>query len=231
MMPVVPAKTLSRSRRGSGGELPPADLIRALCHDVGNLLAAVRLSANLLSSDIADRERRAISRDIEELAALAGALLGHVRPLLAGATLTRVRVSPSEVLTALTRALKGRRPEGATLSIASGRNLPDVRVDPDALYHVLLTLVHGSLEASAPKGRVRVSGRHQGRRVILSVADDGRPVDLDQMRRGSTPRGRELVIRVADAVLRLMGGRATAEPQRRGTRIDLYLPATALKRR
>jgi signal transduction histidine kinase len=147
-----------------------------------------------------------------------------------GATLSRLRVSPAEVLTALTRALTDRRVGGAALSIAAGRNLPDVRVDPDALYHLLLTLVHGSLEATAPGGRVRVAAKHQGRRVILSVIDDGRQVDLDEIRSGSTPRGRELAIRVADTVLRLMGGRAAAELRRRGTRIDLFLPATTLKK-
>jgi signal transduction histidine kinase len=197
---------------------------------VGNLLAAVRLSANLLSSEIAERERYSISRDIEDLAALAGALLAHVRPLLSGATLTRVQVAPAELLMALDRVLAERRPGGATLSIARGRKLPDIRVDPDALYHLLLTLVNGSLEAAAPDGRVRVSAKHQGRRVILSVTDDGRQVDLDEIRRGSMLRGRELAIRVADAVLRLMGGRATAALQRRGTRIDLFLPATTLKK-
>jgi signal transduction histidine kinase len=227
----VVVETRGGSRDGSRAELAPQDLVRALCHDVGNLLAAVRLSAHLLANDIAETDRLSVSRDVEELAALAGALLAQVRPLLAGATLARVRVSPAEVLTALNRALNDRRIGGATLSIARGRNLPDVRVDPDALYHLLLTLVHGSLEAAAPDGRVRVSAKHQGRRVILSVSDDGRQVDLDELRRGSTPRGRELAIRVADAVLRLMGGRAAAELQRRGTRIDLFLPAAALKKR
>ena len=223
-------ETHSRSRVGSGKAPPHQDLVGALCHDVGNLLAAVRLSAHLLSTDNAETERISTSRDIEDLAALAGALLAHVRPLLAGASIVRVPVSPAEVLMALTRALKDRNIGGAALSIASGRNLPDVRVDPDALYHLLLTLVHGSLEAAAPKGRVRVSAKHQGRRVILSVSDDGRQVDLDEIRSGSTPRGRELAIRVADAVLRLMGGRASAELQRRGTRIELFLPATTLKK-
>ena len=223
-------ETRGRSRSGSGAGLPSQDLVRALCHDVGNLLAAVRLSAHLLANDIAETDRLAVSRDVEDLAALAGALLAHVRPLLAGAALARVRVAPAEVLTALTRALQDRRTGGATLSIARGRNLPDVRVDPDALYHLLLTLVHGSLEAAAPSGRVRVSAKHRGRRVILSVSDDGRQVDIDELRRGSSPRGRELTIRVADAVLRLMGGRAAAELQRRGTRIDLFLPAAALKK-
>ncbi len=223
-------QTRVRSRGSSGAELSPQDLVRALCHDVGNLLAAVRLSAHLLANDIAETERLSVSRDVEDLAARAGALLAQVRPLLAGATLARVRVSPAEVLMALTRALKDRRTGGATLSIARGRKLPDVRVDPDALYHLLLTLVHGSLDAAAPNGRVRVSAKHQGRRVILSVSDDGRQVDLDELRRGSTPRGRELAIRVADAVLRRMGGRAAAELQRRGTRIDLFLPAAALKK-
>jgi C4-dicarboxylate-specific signal transduction histidine kinase len=190
----------------------------------------VRLSAHLLSTDGVEAERIAACRDIEDLAAMAGTLLAQVRPLLAGATITRVPVSPAEVLMALNRALKDRDIGGAQLSIASGRNLPDVRVDPDALYHLLLMLIHGSLEAVAPGGRVRISARHQGRRVILSVIDNGRQVDLREIRHAVAPRGRELAIRVADAVLRLMGGRASAELQRRGTRIDLFLPATTVKK-
>ena len=221
-------QTHRRSRAGSGEELLHRDLVRALCHDVGNLLAAVRLSAHLLPTD--EAERIATCRDIEDLAALSGALLALVRPLLAGATVARVQVSPAEVLTALERALEDRKIGRAVLSIAPGRKLPDVRIDPDALFHLLLTLVHGALEAVVPDGRVRVSAKHQGRRVILSVSDNGRQVDLGEIRRGSTPSGRELAIRVADAVLRLMGGRASAELQRRGTRVDLFLPAMALKR-
>jgi nitrogen-specific signal transduction histidine kinase len=220
----------SRSQAGYGEALSPEDLTRALCHDVGNLLAAVRLSAHLLSNDIAETDRVSISRDIEDLAARAGALLAHVRPLLGGDTLARIPVSPAEVLRALARALKDRRMGDVALSIAHGRDLPDIRVDPDALYHLLLTLVRGSLEAAAPDGRVRVSAKHVGRRVILSVADDGRQVDLDEIRGGPTPRGRELAIRVADALLRRMGGRAAAELQSSGTRIDLFLPAMTTKK-
>jgi nitrogen-specific signal transduction histidine kinase len=221
----------SRVGAGNVGEdASPEDLVHALCHEVGNLLAAVRLSGHLLSNEIAERDRLSLSREIEDLAAQAGVLLAQVRPLLAGAPLARFPVSPAEVLMALCRALKERKPGDAALSIARGRNLPDVRVDPDALYHLLLLLVRGSLEAVAPDGRVRVSGRHEGRRVILSVTDDGRPLDLDEIRSGLTPRGRELAVRVADAVLRLMGGRASAELQRRGSRIDLFLPALAVKK-
>lgn len=206
------------------------DLVRALCHDVGNLLAAVRLSAHLHSGALTEAERVAASREIEDLAAQAGALLANVRPLLAGASIVRVRVSPAEVLMAVTRALKDREVGGAALSIARGRSLPDVRVDPDALYHLLLVLIRGSLEAAAPDGRVRVSARHQGRRVILSVIDSGRQIDLDELRGGRTPRGRELTVRIADAVLRLMGGRASAELVRSGTRVDLFIPAIATKK-
>jgi signal transduction histidine kinase len=190
----------------------------------------VRLSAHLLASDIAEADRLSLSRDIEDLSAQAGALLAQARPLLAGSTLTRLPVSPAEVLTALGRALAERRTGEAKLSIAKGLNLPDVRVDSDALYHTLLLLVRGSLDAAAPGGRVRVSGKHQGRRVILSVSDDGRPLDLEQVRRGPAPRGRELTVCIADAVLRLMGGRAAAEPKKRGSRIDLFLPALAVKK-
>jgi K+-sensing histidine kinase KdpD len=226
----VKAESLSRSRPASGGGSDNEDLVRAICHDVGNLLAAVRLSAHLLSTDIPKADRVSISRDIEDLVGQAGALISHVRPLLSKTSASRVSVSLGEVLAALSSALKDRREGGPALSIGSGRNLPDVRVDPDALYHLLVTLVRGSLEAAAPDGQVRVSAKHQGRRVILSVIDDGRQLDLAEIRGGSMPRGRELAVRVADTVLRLMGGRAAAALRQRGSRIDLFLPATSLKK-
>jgi nitrogen-specific signal transduction histidine kinase len=223
----VKSESPKRSRTAPSGVSNPDELIRALCHDVGNLLAAVRLSAHLLSIEIPEEDRRSISQDIEDLVAQAGALIAHVRPLQSGANVSRVPVSLREVLTALSGALKDRRKGSVTLSIANSRNLPDVRVDPDALFHLLLTLVRGALEAAAPDGKVRITAKLQGRRVILSVIGGGRPLDLDEIRRGSAPRGRELAVRVADAVLRPMGGRAAAELRRRGSRVDLYLPAIA----
>ena len=223
-------ETRCRSRAGSREARSPEDLIRALCHEVGNLLAAVRLTAHLDSTEIAGRDRVSASREIEDLAAQAGTLLAHVRPLLAGAGIVRVPVSPAEVLMAVSRALKESEERGAALSIARGRNLPDVRVDPDALYHLLLTLIRGAQEGAAPDGQVRVSAKHQGRRVILSVSDSGRPLEFDEIQSGAMPRGRELTVRVADAVLRLMGGRATVEPQRRGNRIELSLPALTVRK-
>ena len=224
------AESLSRSRPASGGRSDNEDLVRAICHDVGNLLAAIRLSAHLLSTDIPEADRVSISRDIEDLVGQAGALISHVRPLLGKTSVARVPVPLGEVLVAVSSALKDRKGGGPALSIGNGRNLPDVRVDPDALYHVLVTLVRGSLEAAAPDGQVRVSAKHRGRRVILSVVDDGRQLDLPEIRRGPTPRGRELAVRVADRVLRLMGGRAAAALRRRGSRIDLFLPAMSLKK-
>lgn len=215
----------ARSRAASRGEEESLleALVRALCHDVGNLLAAVRLSSHVLRTDIGETERVSLSRDIDALAARAGALLAHVRPLLAGAKLSRSQVSPAEILAAVSRAFEDKEREGPSLSITRGRNLSDVRVDPDALYHVLLTLVLGALEAASPAGRVRVVAREEGRRVVLSVVDDGRAMDLAEAWKGSTPRGRELAVRIADVVMRRMGGRVRAESRKRGTRIDLWL--------
>jgi len=68
----------------------------AVAHEVGNLLAAMRLSAYLLpASEVRERARGA--RQIEQLAAQAGELLSQVRPLLA-AMPSETAVAPAEVL-------------------------------------------------------------------------------------------------------------------------------------
>lgn len=230
--PRVQSSPVGQRRRGraagggKGSAASPTDLVGAVVHEVGNLLAAARLSAHLLSGGGGEAERLALARDVEDLAAYAGALLAQLRPLLAESPPERFAVPAAEVLGALRAALADRPAEGAGVEVAAGRGLPVVRVDPEALHQVLLALAYGAVEAVRPRGRVRVRGLREGRRVAIEFLDDGPPLDLPAVRRGPPPRGRELAVRVGDAVLRRMGGRVRAEARARGgTRLSALLPA------
>ncbi|MDX1648910.1 MAG: hypothetical protein R3263_03565 [Myxococcota bacterium] len=204
----------------------PATLLRPLCHEIGNLLAAIRLSGHLLRDGGTRDERVRTAREVEQLAAQAGALLAQIRPLFEGVAESRIRVTTESLLAAASRAVEEGVPEGVRLRIGTGRDLPDVRVDSEALHNLLVTLLLGALEAVPSGGRVRLEAgtATEGRRVVLTLQDDAAPLELDG-RRAEMGRGRELTVRLAAAVIKASGGRVrVASGARRGNRIELWLP-------
>lgn len=212
--------------RDEGSRSRHVRLVRAIVHEAGNLLAAVRLSGHFLGRELAPGERIGMSRDIELLAGQAGALLAQIRPLLTTST-ERVRVPTAALLEGIGGVVDGGVAEGR-LKIARGRGLPDVRVDADAVHQLLVLLVSAALAESPPEGRVQVKARAEGRRVILSVTDDGTRLEMPP-RKVAASRGRELTLAVADVVLRGNGGRIVLAERRRGNQVELALPAVAAK--
>lgn len=217
------------SARRTTGRSPARDirLVRAIVHEAGNLLAAVRLSGHFLGRDLSARDRHSMSRDVELLASQAGALLAQIRPLLVGSSDRRGHVPVASLLQGIGGVVEGGVAEGR-LQVASGRGLPDVLVDADAVHQLLVLLVSSALAETMPSGRVRVTARLEGRRVLLAVADGGPHLERPGSRQ--TGRGRSLFIAVADAVLRESGGRLRLAPRRRGNQLELLLPTTPASR-
>jgi len=195
---------------------PREKLLVALAHEVGNLLAAVRLSAHLLPHAAEPRERARGARQIEHLAAQAGELLAQVRPLLA----TRradTAVAPSEVLEGVGRALADAPGFEKLAVLEPARPLPDVRVDPDALLQALLALTRGALDAAPEGAPVTLGARRAGGRVAFEIVDTGRPIEHPAV--GALPRGRALAVRLAAATLRRDGGGCEAVSRGGTTRV------------
>jgi C4-dicarboxylate-specific signal transduction histidine kinase len=225
MAPKTPTRSAATVR-----SVDPARLVRPLCHEVGNLLAGIRLSAHLLREGMDDEEGGRTARGVEFLAAQAGGLLAQIRPLVASDPESRVRVTSASLLASVRRAVEGEMPEGVRLRVGAGRGLPDVRVDTEALHHLLVTLLLGAAE-TAPAARLRLEAAARGRRVVLSVSDDGPPITLREAA-PEAARGRALAVRVAAAVVKASGGSVRlACGARRGNRVELHLPAAAASRR
>ncbi len=149
----------------------PVRLTLALCHEVGNFLAAARLSAHLIGRESDPARIRAGAEDIDTVTTQAGAIVGHLRPLLTDARDCHVHVDPSELLAAVERAVTRPAPHGPLLELRSQGDLPNVGVDADALHHLLVTLVLAAWEASPPDGRIRVAAER--------ARETGSVVDLD----------------------------------------------------
>jgi nitrogen-specific signal transduction histidine kinase len=202
--------------------VPRSVLVTAVAHEVGNLLAAVRLSAHLLPHAPEARERARGARQIEQLAAQAGEILAQLRPLLATRRRRAGSIAVEEVLEGVSRALAD-EPGAERLEVKPPpRGLPDLRADADALLHVLLTLARGALESSSDDP-VTLRVRRGSRGVSFELADSGRA--LDATPRGAIPGGRALAVRLADAVLQRDGGRVEASSGRSGTRVRVTMRA------
>jgi signal transduction histidine kinase len=202
----------------------PVRLTLALCHEVGNFLAAARLSAHLIGRETDPSRIRADAEDIDTVASQAGAIVAHLRPLLTDAPASRFHVDPREILAAVERAVTQPAPRGPLLDLRSQGDLPDLRVDADALHHLIVTLVLGAWEASPPDGRVRVAAEVDEGELVFAVTDTGRPYDAETPDARVGPRGRGLVLDVAATLVGRWGGGVYVETGEAGTRVELRLP-------
>jgi C4-dicarboxylate-specific signal transduction histidine kinase len=203
---------------------PRIAMLKAVAHEVGNLLAAVRLSAHLLPHAPEARERARGARQIEQLAAQAGEILAQLRPLLARSGGTPGAIPTAEVLEGVRRGLADGPSAGRFEVLPAPRGMPDLRADADVLLHVLLTLVRGALEAS-PGGKVTLRVRRSDRHAVFEITDSGRP--LEATPRGALPCGRALAVALARAALQRDGGSVEASPRRPGTRVRVRVRTAA----
>jgi len=221
---------MTRRRAPADAGTPAGHLVTALAHETGNLLAAIRLSAHLMARRFPDQDPALGGAEIETLSLRAAALVAQLRPLLSPDPERRDTVDTAEVLRALARGVAF-PPDAATrLRVATGRGLPALRADPDALHHVLVSLVLAAAGASPPARRIRVSAAAEGRRVVLQVDDDG-PRPEPPALPPALARGRALAVALARAVLGSQDGRVRVEPRRGGTRVALSLPRAPVRPR
>jgi len=212
---------VSAPAREDGGPL-----VFALCHEVGNLLAAVRLRAHLVDEELGRRELAAASVEIDDLCARASALLAQVRPILSGPGDPPRPVPAERVLSAVQQTLDDQGVRGVSLRLEMADDLPDIRVDPEVLHPVLLTLIQGAVEAASPRGAVVVRAEPSGGDLAIAIRDDGdEEEDLSDWR--SQPRrGRPLAWAAAERILE--GWSGTLVVSRRdggGTHVRVALPA------
>lgn len=210
--PVVGRPCLTEGEVGPTSEASAADegrkLVFALCHEIGNLVAAIRLEAHLIDgeSGALGLARAAIS--IDDTSSRVGALLTQVRPLLEPARPSEIgSVSPAGLLANLRDGFGDRGVGGARVEVDVGGDLPAVVGDPERTNALLWLVALGALEAvQLSGGTVRVDACERGEHVAISVCDDGAPDSELGDWRNAAQRGRSLVCQVAESLVRPLGG-------------------------
>ena len=207
------------------------DFAAAVSHELKTPIAGIKGAIELLAEhpEMSDEERRRFlgnaAGDADRLSHLLSRLLDLARADMASA--------PEAAATA---------PEGPARKVADAHRRPgfavEVRLEhvppaaapPELLEAVIETLVENSAQAGA--GRVTISGRGDGGRVLLSVADDGQGIaepDPERIfepfhtsRRGEGGSG--LGLPIARSLLAACGGTIAARPTERGALFEISLP-------
>ena len=199
----------------------PMDLVLALGHEIGNLLAATRLHAHLIDADKTAKELSEVSATIGELASRMGSLLAQVRPLVSPVLEGAPNIDPIEVLDGVQRGIEESCDERVAIDLESAAGLPMAVIDPEPLHHILLTLIYRALEESEPDGKVAVSAFAQAESIVFTVDDESQYEDIA----GNALTGRALLHTVADAILRPRRGRIAIRSLGAGNRVELTVPA------
>jgi hypothetical protein len=192
----------------------PRDLVYALCHEVGNLLAAQRLQCQLLD----DEETGA---RISELAARAGSLLALVRPLLEARPVPVAGVEPLEILDSVRRGLQDPEDRRLRVRLKTAVDLPDVAVEAETLLHLLLVQLFAAFEDLPEGERLVLFAERRNNAVAFVLEDAGKPQDRQS---GSRLAGRPLTQELARNILERCGGGCELELPAERTRVALLVP-------
>jgi len=196
------------------------DLVLALGHEIGNLLAATRLHAHLIDAEMTAAELSEISATIGELSSRMGSLLAQIRPLVAPVPGDAPNFDPLEVLDGVRRGIEESCDARVEIDLDSAAGLPMALIDPEPLHHILLTLVYQALEESEPSGKVAVSALARAESIVFRV-DGEAEFEADAR---SARKGRALLHAVADAILRPRGAQIATESLGSGSRVALSVP-------
>ena len=200
-------------------------LVLALCHEVGNLVAAIRLNAHLVDPESSEVELARASVEIDDCACRTRSLLALVRPLLSQSRQKDSGVRPEAIARGVAEALDEYGGRGVSIEVEAADGLPRVPLRSEVLHHLLVTFAYYAVEEARPRGRVRIRVDGSDAGVVFRVEDDGRPEQgLFEPREG-LPTGRSLACEIAKVVLGSLGGGVEAGRSGDLTEIALTLPA------
>jgi len=191
----------------------PPGMVFAICHEVGNLLAGIRLHGELRDPGS--------GRRVAGLSARAGSLVSLVRPLLDADGADPRGYDPVRVLEGARASLDDPDDPRLALAARAAGELPPVRVDGEVLHHLLVSEVLASLEDLAAGERLEVGARLDGDRVVLSLV--GGPPEPAP---GPDERlaGRALCQVLAGELLGRTGGSVRVDAHGGRRRVALALP-------
>jgi len=211
-------------------------LAAGIAHEINNPLTAIIANAQLLQREIQAEDER---QELVDLILRAGQRATQVvRNLLDLVRKEHYEFAPTDVNETIRQALAFLQHEFITHSVnlifEAAPDLPKVMASQDHLQGVWLNLLTNALDAleSGPN-EIRVTTRQQGNEVRVTVADTGKGIPPERLRRIFEPfyttkapgRGTGLGLSVCHRVIKQHGGRILVDSQLNvGTQFTVILP-------
>ncbi len=205
-------------------EADGVDLVLALCHEIGNVIGAIRLHAHLLDPELSALEINQSAVELDDLSARSSALLMQIRPLLRADPEGTPACDPEALLDEMRALLHEQGGRGASVGVGSGAGLEPVDLGSAVLRALLSGFAFHAIEALQGKGTVRLDAEGRAGAVAFLVEDDAEPEEPPAEWRDQARRGRPLQCAVASHILARAGGELEVARDDRSTRIALVVP-------
>lgn len=202
------------------------DVLSFVSHDLGNPLAAIRITTAVLlkqmdASEPAGRHVAGIREAVDQAQRLIRDLL-DVQKLEAGKLVLqtgRVDIDPL-----IDETIHGLRPlvDEKNLHIVREAASPAAKViaDPDRISQVISNLLGNALKFSPPDGTVTITSERQGEEIIVSVSDEGPGINESDIphifdrywqAKQSGKVGHGIGLSIVQAIAKAHGGRTWVE--------------------
>ncbi|HTY13969.1 MAG TPA: HAMP domain-containing sensor histidine kinase [Candidatus Omnitrophota bacterium] len=206
------------------------DFMNMAVHELRSPLTTIKEYASLLADGLLgilnEKEKEGVGSIIRQtgrLEELTRDLLDLARIDSGKSLFNKAPADPADVINAAIRDLE---PQLAVKGISLVRNfesgLPSVAMDREKVIEVLVNLVGNAVKFSSPAGRITVSARTAGDGLTVTVADEGRGIETDDLpfifqkfyrakKEDPKYRGTGLGLAVSKGIIERHGGRIWAE--------------------
>jgi signal transduction histidine kinase len=233
------AREMKMSRRQT-------EMVSRVSHELRTPMTSIRMFVDTLGSSRLDESRAQecldlLSQETERLSRRIEDVLLWARMEAGARVYHREEVPPAELAREALDALRTQylhEPERPVVATQLPEDLPALRVDRDAVVEALLNLLVNAVRHTPEPRQIVLGARADGRRVGLSVADNGPGIDRRDRRRifekfyqaeedddASLTRGAGLGLAIVRAIARAHGGRVELDSDaERGSTFTLWLP-------
>lgn len=220
------------------------ELATGVAHEINNpmaiIVATTGVIKDMLNPDFhLPNDPATLTNELETIETAAFRVKGITQQLLNYGRKTHPELASCDINAILEDVLSGFKERELTLrNVLVQRNfqsgLPVVHVDPNQIRQVFLNLINNAGDAISGTGKITLSTRLSDGRVQVCIADTGRGMDADQIKKIFNPfyttkevgKGTGLGLSVSLGIVESMGG--TIEVQslpRAGSAFTVTLPA------
>ena len=207
-------------------------VVAGVAHEINQPMAAIRTHADTAGQYLTRADPEAAARSLNAIGRLTERVGAITEELRAFSRKTRSEVVAVDVARAVEGALllvsARLREQGVEVHVDVAPDL-QVKAERNRLEQVVLNLLQNAAEALDGPGRIELTARPEGRKVVLRVADDGPGLSPEVRDRLFTPfttdkpQGVGLGLVISRDIVAGFGGELTHEPTEKGAAFRIVL--------